>query len=194
MNGVVTTLSRTRDALQRAGHGDGGVARAFRTFPARPTPRFGSPSCRAASSRRPSTRSRRTQSTSRPRARSVPARAATASRTDSPSRRRTTRNSRNTFASACRSPKAGPTRTCGTITAARAALWSRRSTSGAISSRTASRTSCCGRAASTRIFSSLRAVMQSSPDGQSGCTRAALRWRRISMHSSRWICRARRSS
>ena len=72
VNGVVTTLSRTRDALERLGHDGDVIARRISgPSPARPTPRSGSPCCPAASSRRRSTRSRRTPSTSRPRARSA---------------------------------------------------------------------------------------------------------------------------
>ena len=158
VNGVVTTLSRTRDALQRAGHEVTVVSP--ERFPDRPLPDLPRDSARAAAGPQARGDARRARAGRRPRRDRGPARRrrarATASRTDSPSRPRTTRNSRNTSASACRSPRAGRTRTCGTITAARAARWSRRSTSGAISSRTASRTSCCGRAASTRSFSSRR--------------------------------------
>ena len=140
VNGVVTTLSRTRDALQRAGHDVTVVApEAFRTVPCPTYPEIrlallpGRKLAATLDALAPDADPRRDRGPARgrPRARYCVANGlafTTSYHTQFPQyvRKRVP------------IPESGPTRICGTITVARAARWSRRSTSGAISSRTAS--------------------------------------------------------
>ena len=154
--------------------------------PARLIPRFGSRSCRGGGLRAASRNSRPTRFTLRRKGRSGWPRAAAARLTTSPSRPPTTRNFRNTCASARRSRKAGRMPFCAAITGARGARSLQRSTCAASSSLTASRTSSFGREAWIPACSSPAAASICRDLARSGSMRAASQSRRTSTLFWRW--------